>query len=392
MYELAAGGGVIPALIVALVTVGLGGLVGLWLRSLISPYGRAESAHDVARSWAGWVIFASCITMLPGFIGKLDGLSFFKWFVGGGILVAVAYLLGWTYGNFFRFRDGDADFAPPDRPINMPRAEPVTDSSRPVPSAQLALFPPSFAAPSGLDIEVPGIEEPTIEHGGASADTSTLDENALSELEDKAYDQVGQELESNTVDRATWTKAFAQAGGDDKQTRVVYITLRVEKLVSAGLVRLKAEQELAEKRAKEQATARAAEELQLIRALPGRISRGLIDAKTAAAAVGEMGTHFLDLCRDADLVTLKEMVERQPMLLAIVDDEGNTALHIVSVSRDQEFIQYFLQAGANRNARNLFGDTPLDAAASLLGMSSHAVAALSSDELSSLGNPVSAGS
>lgn len=386
MYELAAGGGVITALVAALVTVGLGGLVGLWLRSLISPQGIAETAHEVARVWAGWVIFASCITMLPGFIGKLDGPSFFKWFVGGGVLVAVAYLLGWAYGNFFKFRNEDIYSAPPDRQIYRERAEPVADTGRQTPNAQLALFPPSFATPSGLDIEGQGVEGTTIEGGIASAAASSLQANARNDLEDKAYDQVGQELESNTVDRATWTKAFAQAGGDDKQTRVVYITLRVEKLVSAGVARLKAEQELAEKQAKEEAAAKAEEELQLIRALPGKISEGLIDAKTASDAVGDLGVKFLNMCREADLKTLKQMVERQPMLLAVADIEGNTALHIVSVTRGREFIEFFLQAGANRNARNLFGDTSLDAARSLLGMDSDAVAILGADAPPAPGN------
>jgi len=387
MYELAAGGGAIPALVVALITVGLGGIIGLWLRSLISPQGGAESAHELARVWAGWVIFASCITMLPGFIGKLDRLSFFKWFVGGGILVAIAYLLGWAYGNLFRFRDGDVRSPSARMPINTPRAEPVTDPRLYVPNAQLALFPPAYAAVSGLDFEEQAIAALT--GGDDNPDAAALLENALNELEEKAYDQVGQELETHTVDRATWTKAFAQAGGDDQQTRVVYIQLRVDKLVSSGMVRLKAEQELAEKRARDEARARAADELQRSRALPGKISRGLIDAKTASAAVGELGTQFLNLCREADLKTLKEMVERQPMLLAVADIEGNTALHIVSVSRGHEFIQYFLQAGANRNARNLFGDTPLDAAASLLGMGSDAVAILGSDGLSPSGHPAS---
>jgi len=364
--------------------VGLGGVVGLWLRSLISPQGGAESAHELARVWAGWVIFASCITMLPGFIGKLDRLSFFKWFVGGGILVAVAYLLGWAYGNFFRFRDGDVRSSSARMPNHAPRAEPVANPSVYVPNAQLALFPPAYAPAPGLDFEEHAIAALT--GAAADSDSAALLENALNDVEEKAYDQVGQELETNTVDRATWTKAFAQAGGDDKQTRVVYIQLRVEKLVSSGTVRLKAEQDLAEKRAKDEARVRAAEDLQRSRALPGKISKGLVDAKTAADAVGDLGMQFLNLCRDADLKILKEMVERQPMLLAVADIEGNTALHIVSVSRGHEFIQYFLEAGANRNARNLFGDTPLDAAASLLGMNSDAVAILGSGRLSSSGH------
>ena len=389
MYELAAGGGVIPALVVAFLTIALGGIVGLWLRNLISPEDSAESAHELARVWAGWIVFASCITLLPGFIGKLDRLSFFKWFVGGGILVAIGYLLGWAYGEFFRFRNGHAHPAPPGKPTNMRRAEPVVDSGPHMPNAQLALFPPAFAANSGSDLEGYELAFATLGGGDDSARSSALDEHAIKDLEEKAYDQVGQELESNTVDRATWTKAFAQAGGDDKQTRVVYINLRVEKLVSSGMARLKAEQELAEKQAMDDARARAAAELQMIRALPGRISRGLVDANTACGAVGEMGMEFLNRCREADLGTLKEMIDRQPMLLAVADNEGNTALHIVAVSRGQEFIQYFLQAGANRNARNLFGDTPLDAAKSLLGMGSEAVAVLSAGGTSSPGSPAS---
>lgn len=384
MYELA-GGGVIPSLMIALITVGLGGVVGLWLRSLISPQGGAESAHELARVWAGWMIFATCITLLPGFIGKLDRLTFFKWFVGGGILVAIAYLLGWAYGNLFRFREGEVRTHPPRQPPGAARTEPVADPAPYVPNAQLALFPPAYVPASGLELGHHTIA--ALVGGDRSADSATLFENAVIELEEKAYDQVGQELETHTVDRATWTKAFAQAGGDDQQTRVVYIQLRVEKLVSSGMVRLKAEHELADRRAKEEAQAKAAEELQRIRALPGKISRGLIDAKTAAEAVGELGPEFLNLCREADLRTLMEMVERQPMLLAVADVEGNTALHIVAVSRGHEFIQYFLQAGANRNARNLFGDTPLDAAASLLGMGSDAVAILGSDGMSSASHP-----
>ena len=31
------------------------------------------------------------------------------------------------------------------------------------------------------------------------------------------------------MDTGAWTRAYAQAGGDDKQTRVLYIKLRFEK-------------------------------------------------------------------------------------------------------------------------------------------------------------------
>lgn len=48
--------------------------------------------------------------------------------------------------------------------------------------------------------------------------------------DDVLYEQIGVELESNNVDKAVWTRAFAMAGGDDQKTRVNYINLRFGKL------------------------------------------------------------------------------------------------------------------------------------------------------------------
>jgi len=57
-------------------------------------------------------------------------------------------------------------------------------------------------------------------------------------IEDWAYEQVGNELESNNPEKGLWTKLFVQAGGDDKQTRLLYISARVEKLIAMEKVRL----------------------------------------------------------------------------------------------------------------------------------------------------------
>ena len=42
----------------------------------------------------------------------------------------------------------------------------------------------------------------------------------------------GIELDTNTVDQGLWTKTYAQAGGDDQQTRVLYIRARLARLVA----------------------------------------------------------------------------------------------------------------------------------------------------------------
>lgn len=54
--------------------------------------------------------------------------------------------------------------------------------------------------------------------------------SATHESDDWAYERIAQEIESGNRDKATWTRAFANAGGDDKQTTALYIKLRVEKL------------------------------------------------------------------------------------------------------------------------------------------------------------------
>ena len=67
-----------------------------------------------------------------------------------------------------------------------------------------------------------------IGHVSSSAEPSPT---AIETHEDRLYEQIAQELESNTVDKGLWTKAYAQAGGDDKQTRALYIKARFARLL-----------------------------------------------------------------------------------------------------------------------------------------------------------------
>jgi len=50
--------------------------------------------------------------------------------------------------------------------------------------------------------------------------------------EERLYDQIANELETDTVDKDLWTKAYAEAGGDNKQTRVRYIKARFARLLA----------------------------------------------------------------------------------------------------------------------------------------------------------------
>jgi hypothetical protein len=79
---------------------------------------------------------------------------------------------------------------------------------------------------------------PSCDTAPAARDSSPAATTSAKNFEDWAYGQVGKELDSNNPDNGVWTKAFAQAGGDDKQTRVLYIKTRVEKLVAMEQARL----------------------------------------------------------------------------------------------------------------------------------------------------------
>jgi hypothetical protein len=68
-------------------------------------------------------------------------------------------------------------------------------------------------------------------HAGASDSIqTTANSNTTQMQEDRLYEQIAQELEANTVDKGLWTKAYARAGGDDTQTRVLYIKSRFAQL------------------------------------------------------------------------------------------------------------------------------------------------------------------
>ena len=78
-------------------------------------------------------------------------------------------------------------------------------------------------------------------------------QNMIEAHDERLYEQIAQELDTNTVDKGFWTKAYAQAGGDDQQTRVLYIKARFAKLLVMETARgdvIRQEQERAARLAK----------------------------------------------------------------------------------------------------------------------------------------------
>jgi len=81
--------------------------------------------------------------------------------------------------------------------------------------------------------------------------------------EDRIYAKVANELEVGAANKGLWTRLFVECGGDENQTKLLYIKQRVDRLISAERLRLdqlsreQATQEAL--RAKEQKKRRTAE-------------------------------------------------------------------------------------------------------------------------------------
>ncbi len=88
--------------------------------------------------------------------------------------------------------------------------------------------------------------------------------------EDHAYAEIANELEGGIADKGLWTRLFAESGGDERQTKVLYIKQRADQLISAERLRLeRAATERAELEAIEKAKlARLSEEQRAYELLP----------------------------------------------------------------------------------------------------------------------------
>lgn len=67
------------------------------------------------------------------------------------------------------------------------------------------------------------------------------------DIEDQIYAQIADELDGRNLDKATWTKVYAESDGEDKNARSAYIKLRFERLMSGWGAQPKVVAELPQK-------------------------------------------------------------------------------------------------------------------------------------------------
>lgn len=227
--------------------------------------------------------------------------------------------------------------------------QPISTSSAPVQKTS-SVSQPAIAARAAPAVT----KESAVNHqppvNAAPSVAVESSQQSMEEIEDRLYEQIAQEIETNTVDKGIWTKAFAQTGGDDKQTRVLYIKARFDRLMAAENARLEAVQREKEEITRREQELRDCEREEVERFEKLRTSVEWFD--------------FKNWCKWGFVDKVKDAVGENPLLLAATDaiSSGNTALHLTVTAIRQETAKFLADNGASVNARNNDGETPIDIA------------------------------
>ena len=152
-------------------------------------------------------------------------------------------------------------------------------------------------------------------------------------------------MEENATDKGVWTKAYAITGGDQTETRVVYIKLRFEKL-------LRIEQsKLALKKNQEQQTCLEIEHHRQQKEQERRQQSSLTpheksatpDIKSHSLSGDSEATRFLNLIRYGQTEKVLQMLRINPSL---VSAQNNSALLIAVLENHVPLARELVEAGA----------------------------------------------
>lgn len=194
-----------------------------------------------------------------------------------------------------------------------------------------------------------------------SPNMTTLPVSPTAVDEDRIYALIAEELDAGRAEKGLWTRLFAECGGDEKETRVLYIKQRAQRLISGEQARL-------EQLAHEQAV--AAEKAEMLR-LEGLSLREKLSTKNITK---ELSNRIFELSKTYNAVILLNKVRlnhvedvlallnQEPLLVAVSNSEGDTALHIALRERYPSMVQLLLEKGAQVDTPNAYGLTPIELA------------------------------
>lgn len=188
------------------------GAIGVALYFLIRPQpGSKSSATNTGRLWLAWSILLPAFAYYPHQMGLANEIA--ARLVGMVVIGAIAFTIGAVVG----WNKSRRSQTPSSEPVEYPQTT-TTGLTRKIPNTEIPFTP---TASQQLDVDG-----------------------------DRIYALIATELETGAQEKGLWTRLFAQCGGDEKQTKVLYIKERANRLIFSERSRLEqAEQAASEESA-----------------------------------------------------------------------------------------------------------------------------------------------
>ncbi len=183
--------------------------------------------------------------------------------------------------------------------------------------------------------------------------------------DDVLYEQIGVELESNNVDKAVWTRAFAMCNGDEQTTKVNYINLRFQKLKAESIEhseseKRKSDQQRKDNLIKEKETQRLAlmvssksglEKILAIDRIKQKIDSGEVESLSQTPKAIQIQSSV----RRGNKQEFSDFILENPLLVAVFNDYGDTLLHIAANEKHHSLAKLIIQAGGMADQTNDLG-------------------------------------
>lgn len=198
-----------------------------------------------------------------------------------------------------------------------------------------------------------------LEAGVAIAPSASPQQTILDE--ERIYAVIAKEFETGGEDKGLWTRLFSECGGDEIQTKVLYIKQRAERLISAERLRL---EQAARDRAEEAARLERIrlENLSFWDLLMKKNFTKELQDKLQALSATRAAAMMLNSVKQNQLKEVSSLLSEEPLLIAVRDSDGCTPLHIAVLVNNQEMARFLLEKGGSALAclKNGYGRTPIE--------------------------------
>lgn len=171
--------------------------------------------------------------------------------------------------------------------------------------------------------------------------------------EDGIYAEIAQELESGLINKGLWTRLFAECDGDEKQTRVLYIRQRAERLIGAERIRLERlthewaiEPEKTKSSAEKPRTDISLAPIKVVAILSASDIQEFVATasreRIQLAHANEADvSRFFNAIRYGQVTKVRQAVSENPLLVLAKDVSGNTPIDVAQRENCAELLAFF---------------------------------------------------